>query len=302
MLHRGTRFLLQRARRGGRGVKLRGTGDKPALTMTRGVVRALAITGPHRGVDLGAAAAERVWIHDTGRYGIQVPSFGAEKPVVRESLIERATEVGVMALESLSIERSVVRGTRAASDRTRGRGVQAIENAKKKPELRVSRSVFNASFIPVRPRSNPPVPGGEGTPRHDAALATLDRQRAHQPQDRAEAGAEPGPRRPRLRGREVDAFGHAVAERGVHVREAGAIVLRDELDHAPRDAQDDAPAGRELVHASADQHHQLRAHATARTGHPVRQWVKTRPKAPPGAQGTTAPRSAPRGSIGCTFS
>ncbi len=78
------------------------------------VIRDLAISGQHVGIwgvgpdDL---LVERVWIHDTGERGVVVqPGTGSASIVVRDSLIDQATSLGVSVHGvPLLLERSVVR-------------------------------------------------------------------------------------------------------------------------------------------------------------------------------------------------
>jgi hypothetical protein len=92
----------------------------------------ISVTGPRAGIDVTEAEVtlEDLWIHDTGDNGLQVVN-GAETAgvVLRNSLVERAKQVGVVALGArIGVERSSIRETRPDASGEFGRGFVALSH------------------------------------------------------------------------------------------------------------------------------------------------------------------------------
>jgi hypothetical protein len=108
-------------------------GTSPALTIASGAVGSevhqIALTGASVGASLGAAGIvlDRMWVHDTGGDGLEV--FGGI--ALRNSLIERATHVGVRVRDgaSATLDADLVRDTAPATDGSGGRGVEAASSS-----------------------------------------------------------------------------------------------------------------------------------------------------------------------------
>lgn len=94
----------------------------------------IAVSGVGVGVGVIRARVvlDRVWIHDTGDRALDVEDLeGSAELIVRDSLIERATEIGAFAEGSkLTLERTVVRGTKKPTSGTHAQGVLARAGAK----------------------------------------------------------------------------------------------------------------------------------------------------------------------------
>lgn len=84
-----------------------------------GEVHGIAVTGPDTAIGLAGARviADSVWVHDAGGRGIDLEDVGGSASLtLRNSLVEGSAQIGIYAEGSnLTIERSVVRGTRGAT-------------------------------------------------------------------------------------------------------------------------------------------------------------------------------------------
>jgi hypothetical protein len=106
-------------------------GASPTLLVAAGAdateIGGLAVSGPGIGIGVSGASAtvRNVWVHDTGDTGIDVvTSSGLGELVLEESLVERATGLGLRALgTSLEATRVVVRATEPLVGGSGGRGV-----------------------------------------------------------------------------------------------------------------------------------------------------------------------------------
>jgi len=101
-------------------VTLEGTGaSAPAVQLAEGgapELHAVSVTGPFVGIfasDVTPVVIDRVRVHDTGYFGIAcADQFGPASCVVRRSLVERATGLGVAASGvEIGIEKSAIRDT-----------------------------------------------------------------------------------------------------------------------------------------------------------------------------------------------
>jgi len=117
-------------------VEIVGTGQEVAAVLLRegstgSTVRGVGITGSGFGLLSTAGTGvlvDRVWIYDTPARGLDAEdSLGPSELIVRDSLIENVTDMGVTILSAeVTIERSVVRGTRPVGNQS-GRGVNASD-------------------------------------------------------------------------------------------------------------------------------------------------------------------------------
>jgi hypothetical protein len=117
-------------------VEIAGVGQEVAAVLLRegstgSTVRGVGITGSGFGLLSTAGTGvliDRVWIYDTPARGLDAEdSIGASELTVRDSLIENVTDMGITILGAeVTIERSVVRGTRPANNQS-GRGVNAAD-------------------------------------------------------------------------------------------------------------------------------------------------------------------------------
>jgi len=124
-------------------------GDVPTFSVRPNgavTVSGLAITGPGPGLAAGGAVVtvEKVWVHDTGGRGINaLYTTPLTQLNVRDSLVERATEVGVMVYGAkATIERVAVRKTNPVSGKW-GRGITIDSNdaAKRASEVTIRLAV-----------------------------------------------------------------------------------------------------------------------------------------------------------------
>jgi hypothetical protein len=98
------------------------------------VVRGVAVTGTSYGVavlDATEVTLDRLWIHDTGDRGLVMQdSYGAAAATLTDSLIEAATDLGILLAGSeLTVERSVIRNMRPKTGAASfGYGVAALDN------------------------------------------------------------------------------------------------------------------------------------------------------------------------------
>ena len=96
-------------------------------------IHGVAVTGSDTGVFLSGSTdvvVADVWVHDTGGRGIAVqPDFGSSSMLVRNTLVEGATDIGLHVLGSdVSVEASVFRGTRENTSYSTGYGVAVQPN------------------------------------------------------------------------------------------------------------------------------------------------------------------------------
>ncbi|WP_437670759.1 hypothetical protein [Sorangium sp. So ce131] len=231
---------------------------------SRSEVHSLAITGP--GVGLGTSGAsdviaDRVWIHDTTRWGIDaVSELGRAGLTVSASLIEATKEVGLNVTGSdATIDATVVRGVRARNALDIGRGIHVEGNPVRQGRSTVAlrRSlleqnddlgvlVFGSdatieSTVVRTTRSRAVAPGGTGIQiQHDPATqerATLALRASVLEQNHgvgvAMAGAEATIEGTVVRDTQVRSDGEL--GRGIHVqgdhdtKERGTLALRASL-------------------------------------------------------------------------
>jgi hypothetical protein len=139
-------------------VELRGTGGfGTAVFIREGAsgteLHDLAITGPAWGIAVSGAEDvlfERVWVHDTDR-GLDAESFvGPTSLTLRGVLVERATDLGVLAAGvRMTIEDSVIRDTAPDPSGATGYGLTAQNDVDTgaRVEVDVRRSIIERNAV-----------------------------------------------------------------------------------------------------------------------------------------------------------
>jgi len=130
-------------------VEIKATGARAIAIRAPSELHRVAVTGASQGiaVDADTVHLEEIWIHDTGASGLLVFEPSMTDVVLRNSLVEATRTYGVY-LEGAggTIDRSVIRGTKASGDGHNGIGVHALIGKATTPgALTVTSSLVEAS-------------------------------------------------------------------------------------------------------------------------------------------------------------
>jgi hypothetical protein len=133
-------------------VEINGQGGIATVILRRAnsLLSGVAVTSPSFGVVLAGGdniVVDRVWVHDTARYGIEVEdTLGPTSAVVQGSLVEAAADAGVITLSAeLTLRETVIRDTQFRAGF--GRGFVVRRNPPPQSNLRGAATIERSVII-----------------------------------------------------------------------------------------------------------------------------------------------------------